>query len=254
MIGLDALVAEFGVTTLVLIAAAALITSTIHGAVGVAGGMLMTGALALLVGVRASVPIMSIALIFSHGSRCLIYLPHIHLRAFGAVMLGAIPFIVLTSLIYTILPVNVLAAVLAVIIFTSIPMRHWARSRNIKAGYPALIGIGTVYGFFAGAAIGSATVLSPFLLGFGVVKELFVATMATISLSTNIVRLGVFSGADILSSEYALMGVLVGLIMIPGNWIGKALLKRITIHRHGQLVDILAGIGGLNFVYLAFTN
>jgi len=254
MIGLDALVAEFGITTLILIAVAAFITSSIHGAVGVAGGMLMTGPLAVPLGVRASVPIMSIALIFSHGARSLIYLPHINFRAFGAVMLGAIPFIVLTSLIYTMLPVNILAAVLAVIIFTSIPMRHWAKSRSIKAGYPSLIGIGTVYGFFAGAAIGSATMLSPFLLGFGLFKELFVATMAMIALSTNVVRIGVFSGADIVSPEAALLGVLVGLIMIPGNWAGRTILDRLTIRRHGQLVDLLAAIGGLNFVYLAITN
>lgn len=254
MIGLDALVAEFGVPTLVAIAIAGFVTSSIHGAVGVAGGMLMTGILALLVGVRASVPIMSIALIFSHGARSLMNLPHIHFRAFGAVMLGALPFIVLTSLIYTILPVNILAGVLAAIIFTSIPMRHWARSRNIQAGYPSLVSIGAVYGFFAGAAIGSATVLSPFLLGFGLVKELFVATMAMISLSTNVVRIGVFSGADIVTSEYALLGLLVGLIMIPGNWVGRAVLRRLTIRRHGQLVDLLAAIGGLNFVYLAVTN
>ena len=81
----------------------------------------MTGALALLIGVASLGADHKHALIFSHGSRSLIYLPHIHFRAFGAVMLGAIPFIVLTSLIYTILPVNILAAVLAVIIFASIP-------------------------------------------------------------------------------------------------------------------------------------
>ncbi len=254
MIGLDALVTEFGVLTLVAIFIAGFATSSIHGAVGVAGGMLMTGILALLIGVRASVPVMSIALIFSHGTRSLMNLQHIHVPAFGAVMLGAIPFILLTSLIYTILPVNILAAVLAVIIFTSIPMRHWAQSRNIRAGFPTLVSIGAVYGFFAGAAIGSATVLSPFLLGFGLFKELFVATMAMISLSTNVVRTGAFSAADIVTSEYALLGLLVGLIMIPGNWVGRAVLRRLTIRLHGKLVDLLTVVGGLNFVYLAVTN
>jgi uncharacterized membrane protein YfcA len=254
MSGLDGLVAEFGIGTLLAIAAAALITSTIHGAVGVAGGLLMTGALALLIGVRASVPIMSIALIFSHGARSLMNLPAIDFRAFAAVMIAALPFIVLTSLIYVVLPVNVLAAILAFIIFTSIPMRHWAQSRNIKAGYGSLAAIGAVYGFFAGASIGSATILSPFLLGFGLFKEAFVATMAMISLSTNVIRIGVFSGADVLTSDYALLGVLVGLIMIPGNWIGRAVLRQITVHRHGQMVDVLAAVGGLNFFYLAITN
>ncbi len=254
MIGLDALVTEFGIPTLVTIAVAGFVTSSIHGAVGVAGGMLMTGILALLIGVRASVPVMSIALTFSHGTRCLMNWRNIHVRAFGAVMFGAIPFIVLTSVIYTILPVNILAAVLAVIIFTSIPMRHWAQSRNIQAGYATLISIGAVYGFFAGAAIGSATILGPFLLGFGLFKELFVATMAMISLSTNILRIGVFSGAELITSEYALLGLLAGLIMIPGNWVGRAVLRRLTIRRHGQLVNLFAAIGGLNFVYLAVTN
>lgn len=254
MSGIESLVAEFGMGTLIAIAVAALITSTIHGAVGVAGGLLMTGALAILIGVRPSVPVMSIALIFSHGARTLMGLPHINLRAFAAVMIAAFPFIVLTSLIYVVLPVNVLAALLALIIFASIPMRHWAKSRNIKAGYGSLAAVGSVYGFFAGASIGAATILSPFLLGFGLFKEVFVATMALIALSTNIVRIGVFSGADVLTSDYALLGVLVGLIMIPGNKLGLVVLRRITVHRHGQFVDVLAAVGGLNFFYLAITN
>lgn len=253
MIGFESLVAELGAQTLVAIALAAIVTSSIHGAVGVAGGLLMTGVLALLVGVRASVPIMSIALIFSHGTRCLINLPHISFRAFAAVMVAALPFIVLTSLIYVALPLDILAAILAVIVFASIPMRHWAKSRDIKAGYGLLAAIGAVYGFFAGASIGSATILSPFLLGFGLFKEAFVATMATIALSTNIIRIGVFSGADILNSNYALLGILVGFIMIPGNWIGRAVLRRLTVRRHGQFVDVLVAIGGLNFLYLAIT-
>ena len=214
----------------------------------------MTGALALLIGVRASVPIMSIALIFSHGARSLMNLPDIDFRAYAVVLAAALPFIVLTSLVYVILPLNLLAGVLAVIIFISIPMRHWAQSRDIKAGPTTLAAVGAVYGFFAGASIGSAAILSPFLLGFGLVKEAFVATLAMITLSTNVIRIGVFSSADIVTSEYALLGLLVGIIMIPGNWIGRAILRRMTIRRHGQLVDGLTVLGGLNFVYLAITD
>ncbi len=214
----------------------------------------MTGALALLVDVRASVPIMSIALILSHGSRTLINLPHINYKAYAAVMAAALPFIVLTGLIYSILPVRWLAATLAVIIFASIPIRHWAKSRNIQAGYGSLAAIGAVYGFFAGASIGAATILSPFLLGFGLFTEVFVATMAMISLSTNVIRIGVFGGADIVTSDYALLGFLVGLIMIPGNWIGRSILRKITVNLHGRLVDSLAAIGSLNFVYLAIAS
>ncbi len=253
MLGLDALVAEFGVATLAALAVAAFVTSCIHGAVGVAGGLLMTAAVALLIGVRASVPVMSIALILSHGARTLMNLSDIDLRAFAWIMLPALPFILVSSAIYVALPLNALAAVLAALIFLSIPVRRWAERRKVRAGHRALAAAGAGYGFSAGASIGSAMLLSPFLLGYGLTKEAFVATMAIISLSTNVVRIGAFSVADIVTSQYALLGFLVGLIMIPGNWVGRTILRRMTTRMHAHLVDGFAVLGGLNFLYLALT-
>ena len=251
MTGIDALVATYGWPTLAAIAVAAVITSSIHGAIGVAGGLLMTAILAQLIGVRASVPVMSIALIISHGSRSLIYLSSFNPRAFAVVMLAATPFIALTGYAYAALPVHMLAAVLAAIVFTTIPLRHWAARRRIRAGTGILAGAGAVYGFFAGASIGSAAILSPFLLGSGLVKETFVATMAGIALSTNAVRIAVFGTVDLMTTQYALLGLLVGIIMIPGNYLGRTILRRLSIAQHGLLVDLMAGLGGLNFLYLA---
>jgi uncharacterized membrane protein YfcA len=254
MISFQSLVAEFGITTLVVIAFAAIVTSCIHGAVGVAGGFLMTAALALLIGVRPSVPIMSIALVLSHGARSVMNLTDLNWKAFAAVMVPAVPFILLSSYVYVELPVNVLAWVLAAIMFTSIPLRHWARSREIRAGGKTLAAAGMGYGFLAGASIGSAMLLSPFMLGYGLAKESFVATMAIISLTTNMTRITVFGSSDVLTSEYALLGVAVGLLMIPGNWAGRTVLRRMTTNTHGRLVDFFAVIGGLNFVYLAIAG
>lgn len=251
MWGLESLVTEFGAGTLAAIAVAAVVTSSIHGAIGVAGGLLMTAILALLVDVRASVPIMSVALVISHGSRSLIYLSSFDRRAFGIVMAAATPFIILTGYVYAVLPTQVLAGVLAAIVFTTIPLRHWAAARSIRAGTGLMAGAGAVYGFFAGASIGSAAILSPFLLGYGLVKEAFVATMAGIALATNLVRIGVFSGVDLVNAHYTFLGLLVGLIMIPGNYIGRTILRRLSIAQHGLLVDLMAALGGLNFLYLA---
>lgn len=254
MSGLADFTAHYGLSTLALIALAAVVTSTIHGAIGVAGGLLMTAILALLIDVRASVPTMSIALLISHGSRSLLYLPHFDLRAFAVVMAAATPFIALTGYVYAVLPTDVLAGALAGIIFTSIPLRHWAQARKVRAGFFSLGTAGGVYGFFAGASIGSAAILSPFLLGYGLVKEAFVATMAGIALSTNAVRIGVFGMVDLVNTQFAIMGLLVGLIMIPGNYIGRTVLRKLSIAQHGLLVDAMAVLGGLNFLYLALRS
>lgn len=250
---LSDLVAQFGMGTLLAIFAAAILTSCIHGAVGVAGGFLMTAALAQLIGVKVSVPVMSIALVISHSARTLLNAGHFNWRPFAAIMAPAVPMVLLSAYLYVQLPVRAVALVLAVIIFTSIPMRHWAKSRSIRAGNVTLGTVGAGYGFLAGASIGSGMLLSPFLLGYGLVKESFVATMAGIALATNVVRIGMFGTTDLLTVDYAVLGVVVGLIMIPGNWAGRTVLRRMAAGTHGRLVDFFAVIGGLNFLYLAVT-
>jgi len=248
---MQSLVNEFGVTTLVLIALAAIITSSIHGAIGVAGGILMTAALALLIGVKPSVPVMSIALIISHGARSLMNLPDINFRVYRTIMLASVPFIAMSSYLYVELPVNTVAWVLAIVILTSVPIRHWAKSRKIKAGHGTLAVAGVGYGTLAGVSVGSGQLLIPFLLGYGLTKEAFVATMAFIALSTNIVRISVFGSTDIMTSDYALLGLLTGILMIPGTWIGRNLLRRMANQTHDRLIDGFAILGGLNFLYLA---
>jgi uncharacterized protein len=251
---LHGLVAEFGGPTLIGVAVAAVITSCVHGTVGVAGGFLMSAALAQLVGVRPVVPVMSIALLISHGARSLLNLGGLDWKACAAIMTPAVPLVALGAYLYSALPVGIVALVLGLVISASIPLRHWARARRIRAGVPALVGAGAAYGFFAGASIGSAMLLGPFVLGYGLVKEGFVATMAMIQLGTNLTRIVVFGGTDLLSANYVLLGVLVGALMIPGNWIGRTILRRIAASTHGLLVDGFALVGALNFFYLAAEN
>ncbi|MEE9375206.1 MAG: sulfite exporter TauE/SafE family protein, partial [Rhizobiaceae bacterium] len=60
---------DFDLSVIIFIAIAALLTSSIHGATGVAGGFLMAAVLASIIGVKPVVPVISIALLISHSSR-----------------------------------------------------------------------------------------------------------------------------------------------------------------------------------------
>jgi len=154
-------------------------------------------------------------------------------------------------LLYGVMPVCLIALLLGVVILASIPLRHWARSREIKAGPRLLNVVGGIYGVLAGGSVGSAMLLSPFMLGYGLNKEAFVATMAAIALSTNLTKIAVFGGTRLLDSQYLMLGLLVGLVMIPGNWVGRHILFRMQSGTHGRLVDLFALVGGVNFLYLA---
>ena len=64
---------ELGFATLALIGVAALLTAVLHGATGMAGGIVMAAILSHIIGVKTAIPVMTIALILSHLSRAALY-------------------------------------------------------------------------------------------------------------------------------------------------------------------------------------
>ncbi|MEM8751142.1 MAG: sulfite exporter TauE/SafE family protein [Pseudomonadota bacterium] len=242
---------DLSLLTLAVICVAALATSAVHGATGVAGGFLMTAVLASVIGVKPVVPVMSVALLISHSSRALLNLPDFNKRAFFAVTLVAVPCIVAGALIYGRMSSSLVAAVLGTIVLISIPLRRWAMNRKVRTSTITLNAVGAVYGALSGVSIGPGMLLIPFMLGYGLAKEAFVATLAAIALVTNVTRLTVFGASDLLDMRYLALGILIGLLTIPGNWLGRTVLRRMTNAGHATLVDVLTVIGALNFFWLA---
>ncbi len=249
---LTGLVTDLGWPLIAVLVLAVIATSAIHGATGVAGGFLMAAAIAPIIGVKAVVPVMSVALLISHGSRALLNLRDFDRGVFLAIALPAVPCIVAGAILYGRLPAAAIGVLLGCIILASIPLRHWARARAIKTSRPALHAAGAVYGGLSGASVGPGMLLVPFMLGYGLTKEAFVATLAVIALTTNITRVSVFGGTDLLDAQFLLLGVLVGLVTIPGNWIGRAILRRLTNAGHSGFIDALTVVGALNFFWLAY--
>ena len=236
---------------LLLICAIAVVTSAIHGATGMAGGFLLAAALATVIGVKPVVPVMSVAMLVSHSTRIWLNLRSLNSYVFLSIMLPALPFIILMSFLYAQMSSVLISLILACIILLSVPLRHWAQNRKITVKPRAFYALGGIYGALSGTSIGPGMLLVPFMLNYGLRKEAFVATMAALGLATNVLRVSVYSATDLLIGGYFTLGVLVGLMTIPGNWLGRMVLRRISGARHGLLVDILSVLGGLNFFYLA---
>lgn len=161
------------------------------------------------------------------------------------------PCVIAAALLYGRLSAQVISIGLGVVVLASIPVRRWAKTRKVKAGPITLGSVGAVYGGLSGVSIGPGMLLVPFMLGYGLSRESFVATLATIALVTNITRVSVFGSTSLLNEQYILLGIIVGLVTIPGNWIGRSVLRKITNEGHSSFVDILTVIGAFNFFWLA---
>jgi uncharacterized membrane protein YfcA len=229
----------------------ALATSAIHGATGIAGGFLMAAALAPIVGVKPVVPIMTIALLISHSSRTVMNWRQIDWPTYTIVVRIASPCIILGAAIYGLLPARAVAMLLALSIVVTIPLRRWAQGYKIKAGPGLLRVAAAVYGTLAGTSVGPGMILVPFLLGAGLSPPAFVGVIGAIALTSNVLKVAVFGLSNLITPSTVLLGLAIGLVTIPGNWIGRTLLARLTAASHALLVDILTVIGGVNFLWLA---
>ncbi|MEM9056633.1 MAG: hypothetical protein AAGD86_04100, partial [Pseudomonadota bacterium] len=117
-----------------------------------------------------------------------------------------------------------------------------------------LAGASAVWGLLAGNVIGPGFFLAPFLLGTGMNRLTFVGTLATVTLAMNAVKLAVFGATDLIGGPLVALGVGIGLISVPGNWLGRAVLRRMGDAGHRLAVDVLTVMMIANFLYLALSS
>ena len=228
----------------------AFITATITGVTGVAGGLLPAIFLAPIVGITSIMPILAVTLLIGSFSRSWINRYDFHKEAFLRIAVPAIPMVVVGSFVYAQLKPNMIAIILGTVVLTSIPLRRFAKSLAIKTSPFVLSCVGGLFGFLAGTATGPGLLLVPFMLGFGLSRTNFVATLAVIAGLTHVARVATYGGLGLISQEILIIGLLAGAATIPGSIVGRKFLKRMTNRNFEVLVDIVAFGGAINFIWL----
>ncbi|MFK7793055.1 MAG: TSUP family transporter [Devosiaceae bacterium] len=227
-----------------------LVTSYIHGATGLAGGILLAAILAPIIGVTALVPVMSVTLLISHLSRAVINSRDFHRGVYLLVVVPAVPALIVSTNVYASLSAAWISGILGTVVLISIPYRHWAARKQIKTRKGALVAAGFLHGSLTGVSIGPGMLLVPLMFGYGLTKEAFVATFAAIALTVNITRVSSFGLIGQLPWDFLVLGLLTGLLTIPGNFIGRMSLRRMDTARHSVWVDVLTLIAGANFLWI----
>ena len=245
------MIAELSLPLLAVILFASFATAVLHGAIGMAGGVIMAAFLAHFIGIKLAVPVMTCALIISHFSRAIMFLRDTDWKITFRVLLFGCPTIVVGALIFSVISPRMIAIIFAVFLVASFPIKYWAQKKQIETGPRLLAGASMIWGMLAGNVIGPAFFLAPFLLGTGMNRLAFAGTLASITFVMNVLKLSVFGAADLITYELLLLGVLIGFMTIPGNWVGRSILKKMQDSDHRQIIDFLTVLMIANFIYLA---
>lgn len=232
----------------VLLLVAALPTAVLGGVVGFGTGLAMLPLVVWTIGVRASVPVLSMALLVGNVSRAWWSRDELDWRVIGAYSAGAVPLAVLGSLVYVGARLEWLSRLMGLVMLLAVPLRRWldrGPRRMRLRHFPAL---GAVTGFLSALVAAIGPVNTPFFLGYGLRRGAYVGTEAVCAAAVHVTKTLIYGRYALLTPEGGGLGLAVGAVMFAGAYLGRQVLERMSDRAFVTAVEVLIVGLGLLFV------
>ncbi|MCK0207515.1 sulfite exporter TauE/SafE family protein [Starkeya koreensis] len=223
--------------------------SILGGISSFGAGLIVTPFLMPVVGVKAVVPVMSIAMTLGNFSRMWVYRHQIDRATVGRIMLPALPCVIVGTLLYSYLPQTELAVLIGAFLLVSIPLRRYMARRAVAPTTGAVLGYSGMFGLISGALPGGGVILMPLLLGLGLVRGAVVGTDALIGMVVNVLKIAMFGKLDLVTWELLIAGLLIGMCMVPGAYGARWLIDRMHVKVHTAIVEALVVLSGVSFIW-----
>ena len=234
---------------LALIAAVAIVAAVVGGIGGFGTGIILTAALAPLIGVKAVIPVLAVAGAIINGGRFWFYRASLERRTLALVLACALPLLVLGTWIYSVLDARAVGTVLGIVVILSVPLRRALNRRKIALGRAGL-GVGaSVFGLASGLTSGVGVILISLLLGTGMTGQAVLATDALVSVVLDVCKAALFQRFALLDEQTIITGVVIGAATIPGSAIAAWLVNRMHAHLHVLFLEALIAIGGASLLW-----
>jgi uncharacterized membrane protein YfcA len=231
-----------------LLLAAALPAAVAGGALGFGTGLVMLPLVVWVVGVRSSVPVLTIGLIVGNISRAWWSRDELDWREIGAYLLGAVPFAAFGSVVYTAAPSQWLSRLMGLVLLLAIPLHRWLERgpRQMRLRYFPLLGAGT--GLLSALVAATGPVNMPFFLGYGLRRGAFVGTEAVCAAVVHITKTLVYGRFALVGPETGALGLAIGGVMFVGAYIGRRILDRMSDRSFVVALEVLVMALGVLFL------
>src|SRR5512134_480519 len=145
----------------------ALVASTIGGVAGFGAGVIMIPLIAWTMGTKATVPVLTVAMLLGNGARVWFSRREIKASVVAAFLVTAIPTSIAGALLYTRIDSAWISRILGAFMLLAVPLRRWLLGHGVRIRLRHFPVIGGVFGFLSSLVGSVGPIMTPFFLGHG---------------------------------------------------------------------------------------
>lgn len=236
---------------LILILIISFFAATISGAAGFGGALLLLPVLTSVVGIKAAVPILTIAQIFGNASRVWFGRKELQWISILYFLAAAIPFTILGSYLFTGIDSKKIKVGIGILLVLIVAYRRLNITR-ISFGNKSMLAGGGLTGFLSGLAGSAGPLGASFFLGLNLSAVAYIASEAFTALAMHLTKTIVYGKYSLIGLTELYYGLFIGAAMILGSWTGKKIIENLPRPIFLIVVEILLIISGIQMIATGF--
>jgi hypothetical protein len=166
----------------------------------------------------------------------------------------ATPTCIISAYGYTLLTGKGAAIVIGSMLVLTVPLRYLFKRYVMALDSKGLAVGAVIYGGAVGGTVGAGVILLSILMAAGLQGAAVVATDAVISIVVTAVRMTVFGLSGVIDTRVMAFALMIGAIALPGAFLAKALVARMSLTVHTAILDVVVLIGGAMMIFGALTR
>jgi uncharacterized protein len=214
------------------------LASTLSGAAGFGGALLLLPILTFAVGVKAAVPILAVAQLLGNLSRAGIGWREIRWRPALAFSAGSIPASAIGALIFVALPTTLILRLIGIFLLIVVVLRHTTFGQR-KLPDALLAPAGAGVGFLSSVAGSAGPLGAAVFLSLNLPPQAYVASEAVTAVLMHLTKSIIYGRYAALTLADFFQGLALGGSLVAGSWTGRKLIDRLPAKGFALLVEIL---------------
>lgn len=226
--------------------ALALGAGTVSGISGFGAGLMLSAYLLPILGARATVPVLAVAMVLTNLGRAWSFRAALALRIALPVLAGVLPGALAGACAFGALGGAWADLIVGGFLVVSVALRRALAGRALSATPIVLAAGGAVTGLLSGITTGAGMLLIPLLLGAGLPARALIATDAVVSGSMHLARVAGYAAGGVLGPDLVLLGLALGAATVPGSRAAAWIVARVPPWKHVVVLEMLVvAIGAL---------